>query len=218
MHFEVLVEDVSGKRMLDHLIPEVIDASHSFRVLSYKGIGRIPKGLSAGSDANKRILLDQLPKLLTGYGKTFAGYGPDYRAVVVVVCDLDRRSKQTFEQELSAVASQVHPCPKHAFCLAIEEGEAWYLGDIPAVKKAYPRAKDSVLSGYVNDSICDTWELLADTVYPGGALTLKGKGWQAVGAEKSKWAESITPFMDLTANKSPSFNHFLSSIMGLSRS
>ena len=34
------------------------------------------------------------------------------------------------------------------------------------------------------------------------------KGWQAVGAEKSQWAEKITPHMDVTNNASPSFDVF----------
>jgi hypothetical protein len=94
------------------------------------------------------------------------------------------------------------------FCLAIEEGEAWLLGDIPAVKQAYPKAKGAVLQTYENDSICGTWELLADAVYEGGAKALKDKGWMAVGVEKSRWASEITPLMDVAGNKSPSFRSF----------
>lgn len=218
MHLEVLVEDVSGKRMLDHLVPKILGSSHTFKVISYKGIGRIPKSLSPGSDPNKRILLDQLPRLLAGYGRTFAGYGPTYRAAVIVVCDLDHKRRAAFEDELKAVATQAHPCPEHAFCIAIEEGEAWYLGDLSAIKLAYPHAKEAVLTGYVNDSICGTWELLANAIHPGGAEALKAKGWQEVGAEKSKWAETITPKMVLAENLSPSFNKFVTTLEQISNS
>ena len=48
--------------------------------------------------------------------------------------------------------------------MAIEEGEAWLLGDIPAIQSVYPNAKNAVLNGYENDSICGTWEKLADAV------------------------------------------------------
>jgi len=85
MHFEILVEDQSGKKMLDEIVPRIVGAAHTFRVLPYKGIGKIPKGLKPGSDASKRILLDQLPRLLKGHGKTFAAYGANYSAAVVVV-------------------------------------------------------------------------------------------------------------------------------------
>lgn len=218
MHFEVLVEDQSGKAMLDLLVPQLIGPDHTCKVRSYKGIGRIPKGLKSTSDASKRILLDQLPRLLAGYGNTFAHYPANYPAVVVVVCDLDDRNKAAFENELSALARAVKPCPKHAFCLAIEEGEAWYLGDIPAVKKAYPKAKDGILANYKNDSICGTWEVLADAVYPGGATSLSAQGWQGVGLEKSRWADAITPHMTPSTNRSPSFKWFVGTLKALASS
>ena len=40
MHFEVLVEDQSGKKALDILIPKIIGDQHTFRVIEYRGIGR----------------------------------------------------------------------------------------------------------------------------------------------------------------------------------
>ena len=64
MHFEILVEDQSGKRMLDILVPKIIGAQHSFRIHSYKGIGHIPKNLTSTSDLRNRLLLNNLPKLL----------------------------------------------------------------------------------------------------------------------------------------------------------
>jgi hypothetical protein len=152
--------------------------------------------------------LDQLPKLLRGYGNAFAHHPNDYQATVVLVCDLDSKDLVQFLGELNQVLAECNPSPATQFCIAIEEGEAWFLGDIAAVKAAYPKAKDSVLSNYRNDSICGTWEMLADAVYKGGAQALAGQGWQKVGAEKSAWAEKISPHMDVTNNASPSFCFF----------
>jgi hypothetical protein len=89
------------------------------------------------------------------------------------------------------------------------------LGDFAAVKSAYQNAKDDVLDSYENDSICGTWEVLADAVYAGGARALSRKGWQAVGAEKSRWAETISPRMDIEINASPSFCFFRDQIRSL---
>ena len=89
MHFEVLVEDRSGKSALDILIPKIIGDRHTFKVIPYRGIGRIPQNLTTHTDATKRQLLDQLPRLLRAYGRTFAQYSPNYRAAVILVCDLD---------------------------------------------------------------------------------------------------------------------------------
>jgi len=215
MHFEILVEDQSGKKALDILIPKLIGQEHTFNVHSYKGIGRIPKNLDGNADASKRILLSQLPKLLRGYGNTFASYPKDYPAAVILVCDLDDKCLKAFREELNAILNACNPKPETRFCIAIEEGEAWFLGDVPAIKTAYPKAKDAVLNNYVNDSIIGTWEKLADAVFPGGAAALSAKGWQSVGAEKSVWAEKITPYMDIDNNVSPSFGYFRTKILEL---
>ena len=205
MHFEILVEDQSGKKALDIIVPKIIGENHTFRVIGYKGIGRIPKNMKSGVDTSKRILLANLPKASAGYGKSWLhGYG-----AVIVVCDLDDKCLKSFRSEIIDLLNTCNPRPETCFCIAIEEGEAWFLGDTSAIKKAYPKAKGSVLSSYINDSICGTWEQLADSIYKGGSQRLSSQGWQAIGAEKSVWAENITPHMDLDNNISPSFNYFL---------
>jgi hypothetical protein len=215
MHFEVLVEDRSGKAALEELLPRILGGRHSFKVHPYKGIGRIPKSMKDATDASKRILLLNLPKLLKGYGKTFAGYPPDFHAAVVVVCDLDDRCLKSFRQELLEILDKCQPQPETRFCFAIEEGEAWLLGDLNAVRTAFPKANSNLLNNYVNDSICGTWELLADAIHPGGARQLKSKGWHAVGQEKALWAQKIAPILSIDENKSPSFVYFRDKLRGL---
>lgn len=212
MHFEFLVEDQSGKVMLELLIPKVIGDDHTFKIHAYKGIGRLPKNLNPKADPDKRILLDRLPQLLGGYGKVFASYPVDYHAAVIVVCDLDDRNLERFTKELLEATKKVNAAPRTRLCIAVEEGEAWFLGDIAAVKKAYPRAKSAVLATYKNDSICGTWEKLADALYSGGATLLNAQGFQAVGQEKRHWAEKITPHMDISVNQSPSFRRFCTTL------
>ncbi len=216
MHFEILVEDLSGKKMLESLVPGIIGNLHSFRIHEYQGIGRIPRNITSSIDAKKRLILDQLPRLLRGYGRTFANYPVTYPAAVIVVCDLDDRGLKSFRSELMEVLDACNPRPETRFCIAIEEGEAWFLGDVEAIEKAYSGARLSVLDGYENDSICGTWELLADAVYVGGSRRLKELGWGAVGREKSSWAEKITPYMDVEKNASPSFQYFRDKLRGLS--
>ena len=216
MHFEILVEDSSGKKALDVLMPKILGNQHTFRVINYRGVGRIPRNLRSRADARKRPLLDQLPKLLRGYGHTFAGYAPNYSAAVIVVCDLDDKCLKTLRQELFAALNACNPKPETRFCIAVEEGEAWLLGDIPALKSAYPKAKEAVLNGYQNDAICGTWELLADAVFIKGSGALKKMGWRAVGREKSSWANDIAPHMNVDINASPSFRYFRDKLRDLS--
>lgn len=211
MHIEFLVEDSSGERLLSQLLPQILGEQgvpHTWRLKAYKGIGRIPPGLSAKADPAKRMLLDQLPRLLQGYGKT-----PGIDAVVVVV-DSDRRDCKDFLHELKLLAEGCNPVPRTMFRLAIEEIEAWYLGDRAALLNAYPRAKREVLDRYVQDSVCNTWELLADAVHVGGTAAIKKAGWPLPGQVKHEWAEKIGPLMNLHHNESPSFCKFRD---GLSR-
>ena len=212
MYFEILVEDQSGKKALDILIPKIIGNQHKFKIRHYKGIGHIPKNLTNPINVSADLLLPQLPMQLRAYGRSFAN---DPTKVVIVVCDLDTNCLKTFRQKLFTVLNACNPRPETRFCIAIEEGEAWLLGDIPAIKAAYPKAKDDVLNGYQNDSICGTWELLADAVFRGGSSTLKKRGWQTVSREKSAWAEKITPYMNVNKNASPSFCYFRDKIREL---
>ena len=133
------------------------------------------------------------------------------------VCDLDDRCLKSFRQELFAVLNACSPKPETRFCIAIEEGEAWLLGDVPAIETAYPNAKLDILKRYKNDSICGTWEVLADAVFTGGSGALKSGGWQAVGREKSEWSERIAPLMDVENNASPSFQYFRRNLRELAR-
>lgn len=200
MHIEILVEDASGEKLLKAVLPRLLGEQgepHTWRLHSYKGIGRIPKNLQASGDPAKRILLDQLPRILRGYGNT-----PGIDAVVVVL-DSDRRNCVEFLTELNAVTAGL--AHNTLFRLAIEEVEAWYFGDRVALQTAYPRAKSDVLARYAQDSICGTWELLADAVYPGGSAAIIRAGWPLPGQIKCEWAEKIGPLLEPDRNASPSF-------------
>ena len=202
MHIEVLVEDSSGSKLLETLLPKIIGTQgnpHTWRIHPYKGIGHLPAGLSTKDDPAKRALLNQLPRLLTGYAKT-----PGVDAVLVVV-DSDRRDCKVFLQELMDLLRQCQPQPNALFRLAIEEVEAWYFGDLQAVSVAYPRLKQEVINRYQQDSICNTWEMLADAVYPGGSAAIRKAGWPLPGHIKHEWAEKIGSLMDVENNQSPSF-------------
>lgn len=217
LHFEVLVEDKSGKRMLDIIIPKIINTSNnSFRVISYKGIGSVPKNLKTSQNASKRILLEQLPRLLSGYGRTYKNSKQEN--AIIVVCDLDNKDKKQFLLDLDNILTSCKFMPNCRFCLAIEECEAWMMGDIDAIKQAYPKADKKILFNYTNDSICGTWELLADAIYKGGSQKLKKLGYIEIGTQKSLWAEKICPNMNVLKNKSPSFNFFKDRLQELAKS
>ena len=114
MHIEILVEDLSGSELLECLMLKF--SGITYRIHHYKGVGKLPKGLKPGTGAAKRILLDQLPRLLRGYGRI-----PLPDQLVLVVFDSDRNSCKDLLTELKHLAAKCNPCPKVMFRLAIEE-------------------------------------------------------------------------------------------------
>ncbi len=204
MHIEVLVEDSSGAVLMEYLMPKLLGEAaneHTWRIRGYKGVGRIPKKMALHSDIAKQTLLDNLPRLLEGYGKT-----PGYDAVLVLV-DTDDRNVATFRNELNQVLAQCPHAPRTVFGLATEEIEAWYFGDRDALLVAYPRADRKVLNNYSQDAVCGTWEMLADALVKGGAAAIKKQGFYKVGEFKHECANRIGPLMDVMRNQSPSFGH-----------
>ncbi|MDO4700930.1 MAG: DUF4276 family protein [Moraxella sp.] len=211
MHLIFLVEDKSGETALNLLVPKLISGGNTtFEIHSYKGVGHIPKNLNNQLNNKKTTLLGKLPQLLKGFEKTFqyTNYA------TFVVCDLDDNNLIEFKEQLQELAGKSVAYPEKVFfCFAIEEMEAWLLGDIEAIKKAYPNSKINILNSYMNDSISGTWEILADAIYKGGSRKLKNnKDYYSVGAEKISWAKNICPYMDIDKNSSKSFNYFRKTI------
>lgn len=213
MHFEVLAEDASGGKALEVVMQKILGANyseHSWKIHPYKGLGRIPPDLRGTADRRKRILLEWLPSQLRGYGRSL-----NESCSVLVVVDLDDKDCMAFKRDLLDVLDACNPRPRTLFRIAIEESEAWLLGDPDAVRTAYPNTKDSVLDGYEQDSICGTWEVLADAVNSGGAAPLKKAGYPELGKAKCEWAERIARHMNIDKNRSKSFQVFRDGVRNL---
>lgn len=211
MHFQFLIEDKSGQILIE-LLMEKVKAEHPDLTCNYKafhGIGGFTKKNTIKETKNGKLLND-LATYLAGYNRSLVGID----AAVFVILDNDDRNPKTFLEELKSVARSRMITIDHVFCIAIEEMEAWLLGDEAALRKAYPNAKLTVLLSYEQDSICGTWEVLAAAVYPGGYNKMK-KDYPAYtgrGKIKSEWASNIGSFMDIRNNQSPSFNCFIGEI------
>ena len=211
MYLEILVEDASGKVLLEHLVPKIIGLKgkpHRYRIvniqeLKYRVMAQMPRQ-QARTLPWDTILFRTLALQMKVYGKTL----PRKNGIVVVVVDLDYRNERAFQTQLEALLTGCDPAPQGFVRLAVEEGEAWILGDINAVRRAYPLVKEYVLHSYEQDSICDTWELLADALYRGGSERLTEIGYPQIGCEKCRWADNIGQYMDVDANRSPSFQRF----------
>lgn len=211
MYFQFLVEDMSGgyliRKLMDQVVAQNPDVSYDCK--SFKGIGGFTKKNTVKETKTGKLLND-LATYLRGFNKSLQ----NMPAVIVVVMDNDDRDTEAFRAELEQVANQNMIVVDHIFCIAVEEIEAWLLGDEKAILAAYPNAKISHLHSYKQDSICGTWEVLADVVYPGGRTKMKKacQSYGEIGKIKCEWANNIGSYIDWGNNKSPSFQFFASEI------
>ena len=211
MHFEILVEDASGKVLLEQIVPKILGPKgkpNQYRIvniqeLKYRVMAALPRK-EARTLPWDVILCQTLAIQMRAYSKALSRRN----GVVVVVVDADYRNVGHFRHMLDDVFQKNAPNIEGGVRLAVEEVEAWILGDLSAVRRAYPLVKEYILTSYEQESICGTWEVLADAVFHGGSDRLTAIGYPLIGREKCRWAENIGQYMDVDDNRSPSFHAF----------
>ncbi|MFD0481133.1 DUF4276 family protein [Kineococcus sp. GCM10028916] len=197
-HVEVLVEELSAERALRHLIPLIVP-SVSFDVRTFNG---------------KPDLLRKLPGRLAGYSTWIR----QADTVVVVLTDQDDDDcielKQGIEEEFARVGlvtlSQSQRGLDGCTRIAVEELEAWFFGDVPALISAFPGVSPSLAQrrGYRDP----------DAIAGGTAEALErvlDKAGYGSSLRKVATAEAVAPFMDVEANRSRSFQVFRDGIRRL---
>jgi hypothetical protein len=213
MYFQFLIEDMSGGILVEQVMKKLIsqDMNVDYKCKTFHGIGGFSKQWSP-KNAKTQKLLNDLPAYLRGFNKSLNV--PGYEAALIIVLDNDRNDPQQFYQELEEVAQEQMISIDHVFCIAVEEMEAWLFGDKAALLAAYPNARTNILNEYEQDSICGTWEKLANAIYPGGISKFRKdcRTYQEIGKKKCEWAQNIGSKMSIHENTSPSFQYFVQAI------
>jgi hypothetical protein len=201
MHVIFFVEEESAQALLEELVPRLLGDDVSCEYIRFPG---------------KRALLKRLPNRLRAY----AHWLPDDHRLVVLV-DRDQQDCRELKRKLEAIAGKAELTSRSRArrgrparllnCIAIEELEAWYFGDIEALRTAYPklpktlgkrqryRDPDAITGG--------TWEALE--------RELQNKGYHRGGLAKIKAAREIGAHMDPERNRSASFQHFCTGLQAL---
>lgn len=194
MHLEILVEEPSAEEALKGLLPKIIAKSATWVIHVFGG---------------KSDLLGNLVSRLRGY----ADWIPDdYRIVVLIdgddddckVLKMDLQEKTGLANLSVWSAKKPSAGGKVVHRLAIEELEAWFFGDVPALRAAFSKVPETLekKKGYRDpDAIAGgTWEALE--------RVLQKAGHYRTGLQKMDAARRITQHMDPDRNRSRSFQHF----------
>ncbi len=215
MYFQFLIEDRSTEILVNHVMDKLKDQYTGndifWNVKPFSGIGHLQKKGNAMQQKTGK-LLNNLPRYMRGIGKALQKMP---NAALIIVLDNDKRDIQQFRQELEDTAISNMVLCDYAFCVAIKEMEAWLLGDAEAIRTAYPNAKMQYIKKYEQDAICETWEVLADMVYPKGLSELRkkaGNAYTEIGKAKCEWADRIGRYLRLHGNNSPSYQHFINEL------
>ncbi len=198
-HIEFLVEEQSAESALANLLPKILPAGVGFDIHPHNG---------------KSDLLKKLPSRLTGYKSWIPN---DWKIVVLI--DEDRGNCADIKNRLETAAEQAGFSTKSSQAgnfqvltrIAIEELEAWFFGDIPALVAAYPGVSQTLAAqaGYRNpDTIRGgTWEKLLKV--------LQRAGYFSTGLPKVEVAAEISKHMIPENNRSKSFQVFLAGIKAM---
>lgn len=201
MHLEFLVEEPSIEAALIHLLPKILPAECSFAIRVFQG---------------KPDLLAQLPARLRAYAARSG-----WQDRIIVLIDEDRQDCHALKTQLEQAAqlvglitrSQVLPGMPFQVLnrIVIEELEAWFFGDLPALRQVFPRLPENLAqkADFRNpDAIRGgTWEALERVLqkagyFPGGLL-------------KIEVARQVSAQMEPARNTSHSFQVFLAGLQAI---
>lgn len=203
LHLEVLTEDESTAAALDLLFGQNLPEDMSYRLIPFNGIEDLRKKLPGQLAAYKRWIPEH------------------YRLIVII--DRDEADCHNRKGELEVIAqtaglpTKSAPDPYGKFQvinrIAIEELEAWFFGDVPALSAAYPGVPSSLGSNRAfrqPDAIKGgTAERLHGVLQSAGHYTGIPK------LPKREVARAIAEQMEPSRNTSPSFRAFWDTVISL---
>ncbi|MEG4803629.1 DUF4276 family protein [Microcoleus sp. ARI1-B5] len=194
LHLEFLVEEASLESALSQLLPKILPSAVTSKIHAFRG---------------KTDLLAKLPNRLKGYQ---AWLPPDWKIVILI--DEDREDCLKLKQQLEIMAissglitkssSQKDKSFQVLNRIVVEELEAWFFGDVEAIRQAYPKVSASLATQQPYrdpDAIKGgTWEALE--------RVLRKAGYHPGGLEKYKASSEISKYMNPELNRSKSFQVF----------
>lgn len=197
LHF--YIEEPSMEVALLHLLPKILEGKrYDSRIFTFNG---------------KPDLLRKLPQRLQAYR-----YHADPKTRAIIILDRDNDDCLLLKQRLETIAqnasltTKTRPNSRGEFQvinrIAVEELEAWFLGDENAIRTAYPRVPsfEKRASYRDPDAMKNAAEQLEKLLRP---------HYHKGGLAKKRAAHDIAQKMNPATNRSRSFQVFRDALLGL---
>ena len=195
MHIEFLLEERSAETVLKILLPKILPVDVSFECRVFGG---------------KHALLTKLPDRLKSYRRWMP---EDWRIVVLI--DEDRKDCLQLKAQLEEASREANLLTKSSVPpdgnfqvvnrVAIEELEAWFFGDIEALREAYPKISETL---QYQKKYRDPDAITGGT-YESLERLLIRKGYYKERLPKIAAAQNIAQYMEPSRNRSKSFQVFV---------
>ncbi|MEG4852537.1 DUF4276 family protein [Microcoleus sp. B5-D4] len=193
------MEEASLESALTQLLPKILPSTVTYKIHAFRG---------------KTDLLAKLPNRLKGYQ---AWLPPDWKIVILIDEDREDCLKLKQQLEIMAISSGLitkSSCQKDKSFqvlnrIVVEELEAWFFGDVEAIRQAYPKVSPNLANQKKYrepDAIKGgTWEALE--------RVLRNAGYHQGGLEKYKASSEISKYMNPESNLSKSFKVFYQGLL-----
>jgi len=125
-----MVEDQSGEILVNAVMKkyraEAPIVAIDYGIKSYKGIGKFKRGSNAINIKSEQ-LLNELPKRIRAFHFALCDRA---NVSLFIIVDNDNRPTDDFSKQLESAVRDNNITIDRVFCIAVEEMEAWLLGDI----------------------------------------------------------------------------------------
>ena len=183
----VFTEEPSAKNVFEILLPKLLPENTSFRIYPHQGKQDLEKALK-----------HTVPSISKVPGSK-----------ILITRDQDSSNCIDVKKSMDAILALNCSC-EYYIRIVCKELEAWFLGDLNAVRSAYPRFKPEQhqeKADFRNVDMITNPNLYLLRIIP-----------EYLGRDslpKLEVSESIAPFLNLDGNTSTSFNHTISAIKKL---
>jgi hypothetical protein len=199
LHLEFLVEEASLESALTQLLPKILPSTVSSKIHAFRG---------------KPDLLAKLPDRLKGYQ---AWLPPDWKIVILIDKDREDCLELKEKLEIMAISSGLitkSSCQKDKSFqvlnrIVVEELEAWFFGDVQAIRQAYPK----VSANLANQQPYRDPDAIKGGTAEALERVLKKAGYHPGGLEKNKASSEISQYMNPESNRSKSFQVFYQGLL-----